>query len=243
MRGTRLIVAACTTGVVLGAVAVVRVSGSVNESRPQDPVTTGGFGRMFRLPPFARPTPQVEAALAERGKRGGPMDASDDLSAGPVALIVDPALSLNNPNNDQHTPGVTFMGRFLDHDMTFDATSKLGQPTNPRRAPSARRVFIDLDSAYGDGPVASPLLYEPSDRAKFRIETGGRFEDLPRDASGTAIFADPRNDENIVIAGPHAAFLLFHNHAVDLVRREHPSWLSDAVFTEARRLTCFHTSG
>ena len=48
------------------------------------------------------------------------MDANDDLAAGPVALIVDPALNLNNPNSNTHTAGTTFMGQFLDHDMTFD---------------------------------------------------------------------------------------------------------------------------
>lgn len=64
------------------------------------------FGRMFHLPPFAAPTPAVTAALVELGQRGGLMDANDQLSAGPVQLIVDPALSLNNPNNEA-TPRVS----------------------------------------------------------------------------------------------------------------------------------------
>ena len=49
--------------------------------------------------------------------------------AGPIALIVDPDLSMNNPNNPAHTAGTTFMGQFMDHDMTFDLTSRLGVPT------------------------------------------------------------------------------------------------------------------
>ena len=48
-----------------------------------------GFGRMFLLPPFAPPTDAVRNALLELGKPGGLMDAKDDLTAGPVALIVD----------------------------------------------------------------------------------------------------------------------------------------------------------
>ena len=37
-------------------------------------------------------------------------------------------------------------------------------------------------------------------------------------ADGTAIIADPRNDEHVVIAGLQAAFLLFHNNVVDRLR-------------------------
>jgi hypothetical protein len=54
---------------------------------------------------------------------------------------------------------------------------------------------------------------------KFKIEYGGLFEDLPRSKDGTAIIADPRNDENLMIAGLHAAFLLFHNQAVAYLDR------------------------
>src|SRR2546421_214889 len=58
------------------------------------------FGRIFpNLPPFATPSPALEAALRDIGKPGGMLDAKDDLLAGPVQLIVDPTLSANNPNN------------------------------------------------------------------------------------------------------------------------------------------------
>ncbi len=97
------------------------------------------------------------------------MDAADDLAAGPVALIVDPALNLNNPNNDTQTAGVTFVGQFLDHDMTFDTTSRLGKPANPRRSPNARRPFFDLDSVYGDGPSRLAAALRP-----------GRSRQVPR---------------------------------------------------------------
>src|SRR6185503_16987770 len=50
------------------------------------------FGRIFpRLPAFAEPSSALRAALLDLGKPGGVLDAKDDLSAGPVALIVDPA--------------------------------------------------------------------------------------------------------------------------------------------------------
>lgn len=201
----------------------------------------GRFGRMFQnLPPFAPPSDTVRAALMELGKPGGLMDARDNLGAGPKDLIADPLLSLNNPNNPSHPAGTTFMGQFLDHDMTFDPASPLGQPTSPETAQNPRSPFFDLDSVYGDGPDGTPTLYDPNDRIKLRVESGGLFEDLPRDRNNTAIIADPRNDEHMIIAGLHAAFLIFHNKAVDLVRSQNPSLSNEDAFREARRLTTWH---
>jgi hypothetical protein len=176
------------------------------------------FSRMFSLRPFADATPGVQQALIDLGAPGGLLDAKDPLNEGPVRLITNPELSPNNRDNRASTAGMTFLGQFLDHDMTFDATSRLGVPTPPERAPNARTPALDLDSVYGGGPDGSPQLYDPRDRVKFRIENGGLFEDLPRTAEGTAIIADPRNDENVMIAGMQAAFLLFHNRVVDTLR-------------------------
>jgi hypothetical protein len=176
----------------------------------------------------------------ELGKPGGLLDAADQLSAGAKALIVDPTLSVNNPNNTTHTAGTTFLGQFLDHDMTFDASSRLGQATKPESARNYRTPALDLDSVYGAGPVAQQELYEPDDHLKLKVESGGLFEDLPRRADGAAVIGDPRNDENLMIAGLHCAFLLFHNHAVDLVRAGSQSSDPSLVFAEARRLTTWH---
>jgi hypothetical protein len=179
--------------------------------------------------------------LLELGKPGGIMDPNDDLAAGPVALIADPALNQTNRNNPTHTAGTTFMGQFLDHDMSFDTLSTLGMPTNPRTAPNTRTPAFDLDPVYGGGPAGSPQLYDPTDPAKLKVESGGVFEDLPRDpATNAAILGDPRNDENLMLAGLHTAFLLFHNKAVDLVRAENPSLSPGEAFAEARRLTTHH---
>src|SRR5438094_4971645 len=123
------------------------------------------FGRIFpSLRPFADSSPRLLSALREIGKPGGILDAKDDLAAGPVALIVDPALSANNRNNPTHTAGTTFMGQFLDHDMTFDTGSTLGVPTKPESATNARTPAFDLDSVYGRGPVADSQLYDSADR-------------------------------------------------------------------------------
>jgi hypothetical protein len=210
------------------------------------------FGRMFpQLPPFAEPSQKLSAALLEIGKPGGILDAKDDLAAGPVALIVDPALNIDNPNNTLHTAGTTFMGQFMDHDVTFDLTSRLGVPTAPEQSSNERDPAFDLDSVYGGGPIADPELYQPVARGrhatKFRIESGGLFEDLPR-SGNIAVIADPRNDENLMIAGLHAAFLLFHNRVVDLLSNDLLRLVDSRgskndpaeIFRRARRLTTWH---
>ena len=210
------------------------------------------FGRIFpQLPPFAEPSQKLSEALLEIGKPGGIMDANDDLAAGPVALIVDPALNLNNPNSDTHTAGTTFMGQFLDHDMTFDLTSRLGVPTPPELSPNLRDPAFDLDSVYGGGPIADAELYEPARNgryaAKFKVETAGLFEDLPR-SGNRALIADPRNDENLVIAGLQVAFLSLHNKVVDLITSNSVNSGhtrvdrndTGEIYRRARRITTWH---
>jgi len=39
-----------------------------------------------------------------------------------------------------------------------------------------------------------PELYEDDDSFVFRVESGGRFEDVPRGSNGSAILGDNRND-------------------------------------------------
>jgi Animal haem peroxidase len=194
------------------------------------------FGRIFpNLSAFAPANSGVTKNLLALGSQGGLLDAQDQLSAGPVALITNPALSVNNPDNPTHTAGTTFVGQFIDHDVTFDTSSTLGVPTEPLTSPNGRTPSLDLDSVYGGGPVASPALYDPKHPGKLLIGSGGIFEDLPRMSDGTAIVGDPRNDENMMIAGLHCAFVLFHNRAVDEVHGT-----SQQRFAQARQLTTWH---
>ena len=226
------------TGAAIASVSAVIGVPRGHGAQPPDVTRPGSFGRMFRLPPFAPPTAAVQEALLEIGKVGGIMDAQDDLTAGPMELILNPNLSMVNRENPTHTAGATFFGQFLDHDMTFDPRSRLGFPTQPIKSPNARTPFFDLDSVYAGGPSGSPELYDTVDAIKFRVESGGEFEDLPRNpANNAALLGDPRNDENLMLAGLHAAFLLFHNRAVDRVRSENSSITNDEAFSQAHRLT------
>jgi hypothetical protein len=198
------------------------------------------FGRIFPgVPPFAAPSDALTAALRDIGKPGGYLDAKDDLAAGPTLLITDPSLSANNPNNPTHTAGTTFMGQFMDHDMTFDTSSTLGTPTEPTTTRNARTPIFDLDAVYGGGPVASPQLYQP-DRIHLSIGTtpDGDHEDLLRQPDNTAVTGDPRNDENMMIAGLHCAFILAHNNAVSFLKDQHVP--TRQQFAGARQLLTWH---
>jgi hypothetical protein len=197
------------------------------------------FGRMFPgLPPFAENTQRTQDALRAMGAPGGLLDAEDPLHEGPIRLITNPELSPGNLDNPFNTAGTTFLGQFIDHDFTFDLNSRLAVPAVPEQSPNTRNPTLSLDSVYGGGPVQSPQLYDGGDRAKFRVESGGLFEDLPRRSDGVAIIGDPRNDENLMIAGLHVAFLLFHNRVVDRLRAQNTP--ADRVFAEAQRTVVWH---
>lgn len=199
--------------------------------------TPDRFGRLFNLVPFADfNSSSLRAALMEMGRPGGLLDAHDPLGEGPVRLITNPELSPINRDNPTQTAGTTFLGQFIDHDMTFDQTSPLGVVTAPDQSPNTRTPGLDLDSVYGRGPASTPQFYQTADRDKFRVDSGGLFEDLPRNANNSAIIADPRNDENLMIAGLHVAFLLFHNKVVDRLRGQGQT----QVFAAAQQLVRWH---
>lgn len=198
------------------------------------------FSRIFEgAQPFDEVDDELTAMLVELGARGGLLDAKDPLEEGPIRLITEPELSVNNANNPNHTAGTTFMGQFLDHDITRDAGSTLGQPQSLNRSTNLSSARFDLDSVYGGNPADSPQLYRSDDNILFKVESGGLFEDLPRDSSGQARIADARNDENLMIAGIHVAFLKFHNAVVERVRAT-TDLDGDEAFAEAQRLVTWH---
>jgi Animal haem peroxidase len=222
-----------------GIAGVGRASAAADHIPEYRAINHNHFTRIFpKLRSFASQDARVENALKDIGKPGGLLDARDALDKGPVLLITDPSLSAGNRNNPDHTAGTTFFGQFIDHDITFDISSRLGRPQSPQASPNGRTAALDLDSLYGAGPIASQQLYDPTDRAKLRSESGGKFEDLPRTADNTAILGDPRNDEHVIIAGLHSAFILFHNKAVELLRSDGVSSVDG--FARARRLTTWH---
>jgi Animal haem peroxidase len=214
----------------------------------------GRFGRLFpTLPPFAADTKLIRDALAELGAAGGPMDPGDDLSD-PITLITDPAKSVHNPNNPTITAGFTFLGQFLDHDMTFDPTSSLARRQDPESIRNFRIPALDLDSVYGGGPGASPQLYDQTvdggrttllteeipGSAAVSIDSATRL-DLPRNSQHVAITGDPRNDENLIVSQLHLAVMRFHNRVVaDVTAELGAGYTPQEIFAEAQRVVRWH---
>ncbi len=214
----------------------------------------GRFGRLFpTLPVFAEDTPSLRDALAELGAKNGPMDARDDLSD-PITLITDPAKSANNPDNPAITAGFTFLGQFIDHDMTFDPTSSLARQQDPESIRNFRIPALDLDNVYGGGPGASPHLYDSTvdggrttllveeipGSAAVSVGNKTRF-DVPRNSQNTALIGDPRNDENLIVSQFHRALLGFHNKVVaDLGQELGGGHAAGEIFSEAQRLVRWH---
>lgn len=206
---------------------------------------SGRFGRMFgKLPAFASDTPQVRRALLDIGAPAGPMDANEDLSADPKLLITDLNLSANNNNNPHLSAGMTFLGQFLDHDMTFDPTSSLERQVDPEQIANFRTPSLALDNVYGAGPGASPHLYDQKtgQGIKFLLEKTGTTgkNDVPRNSQNVALIGDPRDDENLIISQLQVAFLRFHNAVVDYVKTEIGLVAPGEVFAEAQRIVRWH---
>ncbi|ULA64564.1 MAG: Myeloperoxidase, thyroid peroxidase, cyclooxygenase catalytic domain [Nitrospira sp.] len=231
------------------------VAGDQHRDRDHDRDRDVSFTRMFPdLPPFAPQTDAVRDQVKKLGEKGGLIDAVDILSD-PALSIANPAqFSPNNPDNPNMTAGMTFLGQFLDHDITFDPNSPLLEKTNPKRTTNFRTPRFDLDSVYGGGPERSPELYDlSSGLIKFRVDAipgseqfsrhGAVRFDLPRDpATLIARLGDPRNDENVILSQLHVAMLRFHNAVTDRLRAD-PSNAGDSaeqIFREARRQVRWH---
>jgi len=185
-----------------------------------------------------------------------------------ATMVEAPASPGNRPAPNSAIPPIyTYLGQFIDHDLTAntDRESTISTiettpvvPAAPdevaRHLGNLRHPSLNLDSVYGDGPFAGTSEdddeFVPYDGVRFRLgqvfhvsgvqipPTGDLHRDLPRDASSRALIGDHRNDENLVIAQLHLAFLRFHNAAVDWIRTNEP-WraLDSDVFLRARDLT------
>ena len=135
--------------------------------------------------------------------------------------------------------GFTFIGQFIDHDITFDNTPLALQQADPDGTVNFRTPRYDLDSVYGRGPVDEPQFYDPADRDKLLVTANANgVEDMPRDGNGRAIIPEPRNDENLIIVQLHKAVAQFHNRIVDYARAQ--GMRREWVFETARRLTRWH---
>jgi len=182
------------------------------------PVGPTMYGRLFPdLPPFAAD----EQFLYALGRAGGVCDCGD-ADDGDESLGTEAA-------------GWPFFGQFVAHDITADR-SALGSHVDPSRLRNARSPQLNLECLYGDGPVGHPFLFRRDDPAKLLTSPDGR--DVLRNAEGTAIIGDPRNDSHVLMSQMHLAFVHAHNAFVDRVRASGEA--EAAVFDSAARELRWH---
>ena len=59
------------------------------------------------------------------------------------------------PDNPDILAGDTFLGQFIDHDMTLDTTPMSEQQMDPKGLTNFDSPYFDLASVYGRGPPDS----------------------------------------------------------------------------------------
>jgi hypothetical protein len=103
---------------------------------PSSSFKSGRFGRMFRHVPLFEHQEADLTVLAER--------------------MVSPA---GRPAENPLIPsGYTYLGQFIDHDMTFVPVSSLQRQNDPDALHNFRTPRFDLDSVYGRGPSVQPYV-------------------------------------------------------------------------------------
>jgi len=156
---------------------------------------------------------------------------------------------MRDPEEDPEiTAAYTYLGQFVDHDLTFDPTSRLREvlsDTELQDLEDFRTPRFDLDNLYGRGPDDQPYLYEPDGIRLLLGEpmSGNPYDpdarQVPRGPSGRALIGDPRNDENRIVAQLHAIFLRFHNQVADYLAK--PEHLGENVsFEQVRQQVRWH---
>jgi hypothetical protein len=189
---------------------------AIGDPRGSDIVLTSGkykearFGVMFKqLDSFSPPDGLLHDLAAQMGEPAG--------------------AALDNPDIPA---GDTFLGQFIDHDMTLDRTPMPAQQMDLKGLTNFDSPYFDLASVYGRGPAADPGLYAPDGKHLRVVRNADGVDDLPRRADGTAIIGDARNDENLILAQLHLLFLQFHNRCLDIGLA--------STLADAQRLTRWH---
>lgn len=185
----------------------------------------GRFGRLFRN---LDPVSHSDAALSALADVMVDPQAPAPSGGGWQTQPPDPGQG----DNPEIPAGYTYLGQFIDHDVTFDPASSLQRANDPNALHNFRTPRFDLDSIYGEGTADEPFLYERDSDGRLLLGRVGEGEelDLPRNAEGVALIGDPRNDENVVVSQLQLLFLRAHNKLHEPV----------GGFDEARRQLRWH---
>ncbi len=206
-----------------------------SDFHPSSTLFEGRFGRMFRTLPAAE-------------------FAEEDLKALAAAMIAKhetvptPETEDDDEENQGISAGYTYLGQFIDHDLTFDPASSLQKQNDPEALEDFRTPRFDLDCLYGRGPNDQPYLYEDKGVRMLRGRrlrgnpNDPRSHDLPRNSPpargrARALIGDPRNDENVIVSQLQSTMQRFHNRVVDFLTRKTGT---APEFEEAQRAVRWH---
>lgn len=187
----------------------------------------GPFGRIFR-------------ALAPADFGGNDTETEQLLETLAAAMIHE--VDCPKDGADDEESGIpsayTYLGQFIDHDITFDPSSSLMRQNDPDALVDFRTPRLDLDSVYGRGPDDQPYLYTDDKELLLGQPLSGealgapirKAQDLARAANQRAIIGDPRNDENAIVSQFQGLVLRFHNN----FRRDNPLLTFEQVQQQVR---------
>jgi Animal haem peroxidase len=157
---------------------------------------------------------------------------------------VDDEENTGTPADRGISAGFTYLGQFIDHDLTFDPASSLQRQDDPEALVDFRTPRFDLDSVYGRGPNDQPYLYRDDGRTMLLGAplTPNRTDPNPREVPrntpegsdpARALIGDPRNDENVIVSQLQSAFLRFHNRVAGVLG-------ASAAFDDIQRTVRWH---
>lgn len=188
------------------------------EPRPAPTVLVAGhFGTMFpELRPFRFSAQQAADLVATMQDRN------------PDPAGVDEGAAEDNPKLPAE---YTYLGQFLDHNLDFDESAQPSAPVDPATVVNHESFRWDLADVFGGGPAVDPQLYAadhkhllvqgtvlaPTPDGRTAVFDGNPTGvlDLPRNSDGSAIVAEPRNDENQILSQIDTAFITFYNEFID----------------------------
>ena len=194
----------------------------------------GRFGRIFKSSPGAIFDEDALLLLADKM-----VSKAEDSPT--------PEEEIDSEENPNIPAGYTYLGQFIDHDLTFDPVSFLQGRNDPDGLTDFRTPRFDLDSVYGRGPSDNPFLYDgdgvklllgrPLTGSDWDANTRDLQRNSPHSGEQRAIIGDPRNDENVIVSQLQSNFIRFHNRMVDVLT---PAAGPAPSFDEANRFVRWH---
>src|SRR5260370_9833381 len=163
-------------------------------STGSSPSFQGRFGRMFRSLSGATFGKDEDENLVNLAALGDAMSAAFDKPFdGP------------DPEESGIPALYTYLGQFIDHDITFDPASSLQMQDDPDALTDFRTPAFDLDNIYGRGPDDQPYLYDGTNAFLLSSPLTGadaKATDLPRNNAKVArpLIGDPRNHETTIVS-------------------------------------------